>query len=291
PSFLKSRRALVGGAFALVCGAIATTWILLERSLNVFPPSAPVPQSVGEAHLLVLGLLRTQTYYTEMLSRFGWLSAPSPFLTYLLVTMLLGWLVLLALGSGPVRRGAVLLLTIVSVVVIPVLISTGQAHRLGITWQGKDTLPLAVGVPILAALIIANSSLADVRLFRSRSVRLMAIASAVATLVALWGDLRRNAVGDDGPNLFFHAAWQPPLGIAGVLVFALVAVGGLATMFSVLGTPPPLPRSRSRVSYLAPGVASPAGLAALAEAARAAAGPPDPDTEPSTEPDKGADHA
>jgi hypothetical protein len=294
-SFLKSRQAWIAGAFAFACGVIGTAWIVIERSLNVYPSSPPIARSVGEAHLLVLAFLRTPNYYTEMVSRFGWLSAPSPYVTYLVFTMLLGWLVLLALCSGSLRRGAVLVVMIVAVVVIPVLISAAQAHRLGITWQGKDTLPLAVGIPILAAVMIANSSLAEVRLFRSRSVRLAAIASAAATVVALWGDLRRNAVGDNGPNFFFHAAWQPPLGIGGAFIFGLLAIGALATMFSVLGTPPPLPRSRSRVSYLPPGAASPATLATLAGGAEPAdAAGPEATTAATTqfqpaESDKGAD--
>jgi len=299
-SFLRSRRAWAGGAFAVVCGALGTAWIITEHSLNVLPPSSPVPRSVGEGHLLVLAFLRTSGYYSEMLSRFGWLVAPSPYLTYLLFTMLLGWLAFGALGTASARRITVLLATVVAVVVIPVLISAAQAHRLGITWQGKDTLPLAVGVPILAATLIANSSLAEVRVFRTRSVGLVAVTAAIAIVTALWGDLRRNAVGDAGPNLsFLHAAWQPPLGIAGVFIFGLVATGALATMFAVLGTPPPLPRSRSRVSYLAPGTASPAGPASPAspvaldalDALDPTPGSDEPARLQSVESDKGADDA
>jgi len=239
-SLARSRAAWIGGAFAAVCGALATAWILVEHSLNVLAPGAPVPASVGEGRLLVLAFLRTPTYFTEMVSRFGWLVAPSPSVTYIAWAGLLGAVLLLALASGTVRRSIVLVVLVAAVVVIPMLISIGQAHRLGITWQGKDTLPLAVGVPLVAASTMANSALSDVPIFRARFVGVVAATAGVATIVALFGDLRRNAVGDNGANFsFLHAAWQPPLGIGGVLVFGVLATAGLTTVVSVLGVSQP----------------------------------------------------
>jgi hypothetical protein len=196
-----------------------------------------------------------------MVSRFGWLVAPSPDFTYLVWAGLIGLVVLLALATGSPRRCVVLLVLLAAVVVIPVVISVGQAHRLGITWQGKDTLPLAVGVPILAASMLASSTLGSVRIFRSRLVGVAAAAAGLATLVALFGDLRRNAVGDAGPYLsFLHAAWQPPLGIAGVFVFGLAATALLTGLFTVLGIPPAASRTRSRVPRLSAGESSPWAL-------------------------------
>jgi hypothetical protein len=260
-SFLRSRRAWLAGAFLVICGALGTAWIVLEHSLNVLPPSAPEPAKVGGIHLLIDGLLRTSQYFTEMVSRFGWLVAPSPDFTYLVWAGLIGLVVLLALATGSPRRCVVLLVLLAAVVVIPVVISVGQAHRLGITWQGKDTLPLAVGVPILAASMLATSTLGSVRIFRSRLVGVAAAAAGLATLVALFGDLRRNAVGDAGPYLsFLHAAWQPPLGIAGVFVFGLAATALLTGLFTVLGIPPAASRTRSRVPRLSAGESSPWAL-------------------------------
>jgi len=289
-SFLGSRRAWLAGAFMVVCGALGTAWILLEHSLNVLPPSAPEPAKVDGVHLLIDGLLRTTQYFTEMVSRFGWLVAPSPDFTYLVWAGLIGLVVLLALAVGSPRRCIVLLLLLAAVVVIPVIISVGQAHRLGITWQGKDTLPLAVGVPILAASMLANSGLSSVRIFRSRLVGVTAAAAGLAGLVALFGDLRRNAVGDAGPYLsFLHAAWQPPLGITGVFVFGVVATALLTSLFTVLGIPPAGSRSRSRVPRLAPGDASPWALES-AEGERFSRSATTEETVQSAEAGEGVDH-
>jgi hypothetical protein len=235
---VRKREALIGAGFAAVCGAIGTAWILAEHSLNVLPPSAPIKRSVGEAHLLVLAFLRTAGYFTEMVSRFGWLVAPSPSATYLIWAGLLGAVVLLGLSVASARRCAVLGLLVIAVVVIPVLISAGQAHRIGITWQGKDTLPLAVGVPILAAMMFAGP-LSNVRVLRQRFVGMVSSAAGVAAVVAFFGDLRRNAVGDNGADFsFLHAAWQPPLSIPGVLVLEFVAACFLVALFAVLGRQP-----------------------------------------------------
>ena len=204
--FLRSRRAWLAGAFLVICGVLGTAWIVLKHSLNVVPPGAPEPAKVhGIPYLLIDGLLRTPQYFTEMVSRFGWLVAPSPDFTYLVWAGLIGFVVLLAFATGSPRRCVTLVVLLAAVVVIPVVISVGQAHRLGITWQGKDTLPLAVGVPILGASMLANSALASVQIYRSRLVGVAAVAAALATLVALFGDLRRNAVGDAASSLFVSA--------------------------------------------------------------------------------------
>jgi hypothetical protein len=271
-SFVRSRAAWLGGAFAAVCGAFGTAWILVEHALNVLPPSAPVPASVGEGRLLVIAFVRTSTYFTEMVSRFGWLVAPSPTVTYITWAGLLGAVFLLALASGSVRRCIVLLALVAAVIVIPMVISVGQAHRIGITWQGKDTLPLAVGVPLLAASMMASSGLSDVRIFRDRFVGVVAAAAGVATLVALFGNVRRDAVGDNGADLsFLHAAWQPPLGIAGVLVFGLLATGLLTLVLMALGVSWEV-RSRSAPFSPAPAAGASVTLGAPLEAGEAGRG-------------------
>lgn len=247
--FLRSPRAWLAGGFLTVCGAVGTAWILVEHSLNVLPGGVPVPASVSEGHLLVEVFLRTAQHYTEMVSRFGWLNAPSPEVTYLLWAGLIGLLLVLALAAGSLRRCIVLVGLVLGVVVIPMIISASQARRLGITWQGKDTLPLAVGVPILSASMIGGSALSSLRQLSGRIVAVVATSAGLGLLVALWGDLRRNAVGDAGPALsFFGAKWQPPLGIPGTLVFGVVVTGAVTVMFAMLGAAPRSARSRPRTS-------------------------------------------
>ncbi len=257
--FLRLPMVWAAGGFTAVCGALGTAWVLAEHSLNVLPGAVPLPAKLSEGQLLVEEFLRTAQHYTEMVSRFGWLSAPSPDVTYLLWAGLLGLLLVLAFATSSIRPGAVLVLVVLAVVVIPMVVSASQARRLGIIWQGKDTLPFAVGVPILASSMIATSALASFRALTTRLVAVVAASAGVGTLVALWGDLRRNAVGDAGPALsFVGAKWQPPLSISGTFALGLFVTAALVAMLAVLGASPAparsdsLPPARRQGSSLSP---------------------------------------
>ncbi len=244
--FLRLPMVWVAGGFTAVCGAVGTAWVLVEHSLNVLPGATRLPPKISEGHLLVEELLRAAQLYTEMVSRFGWLSAPSPEVTYLLWAGLLGLLMVLAFATNSVRSCTMLVLVVIAVVAIPMVISASQARRLGIIWQGKDTLPFAVGVPLLASSMLSTSVLASSRSLTTRLVGVVAASAGLGTLVALWGDLRRNAVGDAGPALsFFGARWQPPLSIAGTLALGLFVTTVLVTMLAVLGASPAQTRSIS----------------------------------------------
>jgi hypothetical protein len=97
-------------------------------------------------------------------------------------------------------------------VVVPVTLESavyGDAG--GPAWQGRYGLPLAVGVPIVAAMAIASSErgrqMAEPRLFVCAGVMLV-----VAHILAFAQNLRRYTVGYDGEIQYWrHAEWSPPL--------------------------------------------------------------------------------
>jgi hypothetical protein len=79
---------------------------------------------------------------------------------------------------------------------------------MGIFWQGRYTMPFAVGVVIMAGFAIAESEQGASLL--QRLIRPVAGALVIATLVAYLQYCRRFAVGFSGPILFFQSArWQP----------------------------------------------------------------------------------
>jgi hypothetical protein len=123
-----------------------------------------------------------------------------------------GFLVLVALAWARRRQVAALLVIIAATVVVPVALETavyGDAG--GPAWQGRYGLPLAVGVPIVAAMAIASSErgrqLAEPRLFIGAGVMLVA-----AHILAFAQNLRRYTVGADGEIQYWrHPEWSPPL--------------------------------------------------------------------------------
>jgi predicted membrane protein DUF2142 len=150
--------------------------------------------------------------YKQMIGYFGWLDTPSPALTYVLWTAGLGFLVLVALAWARRRQVTALLVVLAATLVVPVTLESavyGDAG--GPAWQGRYGLPLAVGVPIVAAMAITSSGrgrqLAEPRLFIGAGVMLV-----VAHVLAFAQNLRRYTVGADGEIQYWrHAEWSPPL--------------------------------------------------------------------------------
>jgi Mn2+/Fe2+ NRAMP family transporter len=81
----------------------------------------------------------------------------------------------------------------------------------GAFWQGSYTLPLAVGMPILAAFALAATERGR-ELVGSRFVLVVGLVVSFAQLLAFAQNLRRYTVGIKGPIAYFqHAQWNPPL--------------------------------------------------------------------------------
>jgi hypothetical protein len=188
------------------------------------------PRGLGYLSALEHSLRLTPKYVREMLGVFGWRTTPSPSVVYWAFVVVLVLLVGLALVRSS-RPAAAVLLGVVGVsLVLPPVLEAANAHDKGFGWQGRYGLPIAVGVPIVAALVLGASR----RLGRRATARLAATVVTVvaaAQAVAFYWALRRYAVGSQGPLFFFgHRGWAPPLP-SGLLVAAVVV---LAAALAVL---------------------------------------------------------
>ena len=163
----------------------------------------------------------------EMIGVFGWLETRAPGVTYLVWLLALGAILALALALASARFVWALLAATAATVVIPVVVEAAGAHEAGFIWQGRYSLPLAVGVPIIAGVGVGSSETAR-RLGRRLALVLVA-GLAVAQILAFAQAIRRYAVGARGPLwIFGHEQWSPP-GTAPVLIvgFALAIAVGL----------------------------------------------------------------
>ena len=106
------------------------------------------------------------------------------------------------------------------VVVVPVVISYVQAHRLGVIWQARYIMPMpSVGLPLTCVALIEDT--ASFRL----SVRLGTLVCGILGIgqfAAFAENLRRYTVGVSGSLNFFHSTWQPPLGAFPLTVLAFL---------------------------------------------------------------------
>ncbi len=243
------------GPMLSACGALAMLWIVREHSLDLTPSTAQVSQPETVSHLVPVIFAHTSSWLEQMVGVFGWLDTTSPGFTYALWGVVVGVLVLFAWiraarGVSEAREALAVAVLVLAVIVLPVGIVYSQVHRLGIVWQGRDVMPLAVGVPILAAAVVGGDSA-----LRRWHGRLTAWAAApacaalgAAGLAAFFEALRRYAVGVDGPIDFLSGTWHPPVGSAAALAAALVSTAAL-----VLGVAFGITRARSSISCVPPG--------------------------------------
>jgi hypothetical protein len=229
---LGGRRAVVGlsrssvirwsiGPF-VACGIFAVAWIVTQHSLDLLPAGTPVPAHETRSHLLASVFGHTGAWIQQLIGVFGWLDTNSPLLTYLVWFAVFGFVIGLAFACAKVRQVGVLVLLSLAVLVIPVAIAYSQSHRLGVTWQGRDILPLAVGLPLMAVTLFEQSGV--VGPWRPRVATILCAAMGVADVAAFLEALRRYTVGVTGPLDFLKGAWHPPLGSLTVALGCCVSV-------------------------------------------------------------------
>jgi hypothetical protein len=229
---LRSTAARVWGAIVGACVVAQLAWIAFAQGLNLSVPFDFKPTlSTDELWRQTVG--RMGQFYFEMLGDLGWLDTKLPGLSYLLLTAALGTVVLLAVGIGTRRYVVAMFVVIATTVVTPILLEVWQYHDYGLYWQGRYTLPIAVGVPLLAVLALQSDP--GKRTF-SRGWFVPAVGGmlVVAHVVAFYQALRRWSVGANGAVLY----WLDPKWTSIVPQFLLIlayAIAYIALIVWLLG--------------------------------------------------------
>jgi Predicted membrane protein (DUF2142) len=193
---------------AVVAGCVAAQllWIVLADGLDLSVPIGFEP-TLSNTDLVRETVGRAGNFYLEMLGNLGWLDTTLPGLTYLLLTAALGALVLLAVAVGTRPYVIAMFAAMAITVVTPILLEAWQYRTYGLYWQGRYTLPIAVGVPLLA--VFALQSETGRRVFlRGWFVPALGGMLVVAHVLAFYQALRRWSVGANGPVFYWlHPDW------------------------------------------------------------------------------------
>ena len=214
-----SRAARWWGAAIVAATLLQSLWIVVVRPLDPSLGDSEGIRGLGHGTALRTSFGETLNRLREMVGWFGWLDAPSPGVTYALWLFAFTILVGVALVAWRRRFLVVALAVAVVTIATPLGLETIQARRIGFFWQGRYSMPLALGVPVLLALSLAidrgdEADAAD-GVWRShgidRLVGSITIAVVVAHVAAYGQALRRSTVGYDGPlDFLLHPVWSPP---------------------------------------------------------------------------------
>ncbi|MFN2608176.1 MAG: DUF2142 domain-containing protein [Acidimicrobiales bacterium] len=203
-----------------VVTAATVVWVVLRHSLVGI-------NGAGQGHGLKSDLLtssgRFTGLYREMIGQLGWLDTPPPALLLFAWTAALGGLGLLAVTAAA-RRGLLALAAVtVLTFAVPVVLEAARARTSGFPWQGRYTLPLAAGVPVLAGWLVDTGAPAVAALVRRAARALIWVACGGEVVAHVWST-RRYVTGFDGSVFYlFRSGWHPPVP-AWVLLVAFVAV-------------------------------------------------------------------
>ena len=221
----RSGWARLWAGLVVASSLVQVGWDVIAKPLEV-KRSGNAPSNIELSEILRTTIGRTFPRYREMIGSFGWLDAPSPALTWVPWTVLIGLLVLGAVVWSSRRHIAVLLGLVAATIFVPVAIESATFTDAGtLTWQGRYTLPLAVGIPILAAAVLSMTGRGR-QLTTPRLVLAVGAVLSGAQIIAFAQNLRRYMVGYNGDLAFWvRPEWSPPLPALLLLAaFAAVAV-------------------------------------------------------------------
>jgi uncharacterized membrane protein len=227
---MRWRATIAWAAAVAIATLVSVAWTVQVHVLEI--GHLPVPAHLQLPDRIETSVLRVPGLAREMVGVFGWLDTSSPEVTYVFWAAGVGALVLLGMAGSAGLARAALVGAIVLTIVVPIATEVPGANTYGFAWQGRYTLPLAVGVPILGALAAAvGGSLAPqagIRLTASLAVLL-----SLAHFFAFWWMLLRYQVGAGHSLNPLQGSWHPPGGSLLVLVaygVGLLSWGVLASI-------------------------------------------------------------
>lgn len=261
-------RARGGAALVVVAAGVHLWWLLWARPLAAVDPERTIETDLGGR--ISGAFWRSIDYPRDMVGNAGWLDTPAPrWVAWLWLAMLVVLLVFGLLAASARQRLAIVAV-LAATVVVPVALDAMQAPRTGFIWQGRYTIPVAVGVPLLCGWALATARRPLPPVVGRWLAPLLAVGFVAAHVGMFYTALRRYAVGSEGPMRFLAAdlPWVPPLGNLG----SLAAYGVVMTVLAgwlVVGAP-----RRAGVPSGPSASVPPPQRAATATVGSAAGGPP-----------------
>jgi hypothetical protein len=217
---LRSRHGLVVVGVTAAAVAEAGWWLLHSGMLSV-----ELQAVNGEHETAIKSTVGAVAgYYQQMIGAFGWLDAGVASVpVYCWVFLGLGALMLaLGVGSAPERRAAVVVLGLSWL--LPVTAQYGEWKTNGLVWQGRYSLPLVAGLPILAMLAVERGGRLRIR-EQHRMSRILAAVMIVGQCAGYYWAMRRFTVSQDGSLWYLsHPTWRPYTASPTLLLVAFVLV-------------------------------------------------------------------
>jgi len=233
------------GAVLGVVIVVSAAYVSAAHSFDAFIPNSwPKPPSAGD--LARAGIDKMPEHTRQLIGIMGYNDNPLPSWLIASWVVLTLALVVAALVVGRWRERLALGAVTAFAALSPVVMALMSGRRYGLIWQGRYTLPLAIGVPLLASWVLGRRVPRHSRMVAGLGVAIVVFAGA-GQFVAHLQSMTRYVLGL--PHGLFQylsgGPWRPPLLSPGLLfVVALIISVAYSAFFIVLLAPP----TRSRAS-------------------------------------------
>jgi hypothetical protein len=229
----RSNWARLWAALIVASSLAQAAWSVIVKPLDVSRSGKPLIHA-DAPEIVRTSLGATFFRYREMIGNFGWLDTMSPAITWALWTAVLTFLFFAAVFWVTRRQMAVLLALLLTAIVVPVVIESLEYSDAPYAWQGRYTLPIAVGLPILAGVALASTERGR-QLMTGRLVVTIGVLLGIAHFFAFAQNLRRYTIGYDGEIQFWkRAQWSPPLSPLLLAILYAIAIGVFVAWLLVL---------------------------------------------------------
>jgi hypothetical protein len=162
-----------------------------------------------------LSTKNTIAYYNQDIAVFDWNDYEAPRWVSLVWTgFIVGVLAWAFKLQSKFERLVGLVLVVLSFL-IPVFFNALEGQKFGPWWQGRYGLPYCIGVVIFYAVFVDRYKFKKFNITHFINRYLFEVGFVILSLLVifcLYWDVRRNAVGTNGPlNIFFNTPWHGPL--------------------------------------------------------------------------------
>jgi hypothetical protein len=172
-------------------------------------------------------------YFKQSIGVLGWLDTTLPFFVYVALTVAIGIVIVIHLRTATTRGVVALAALTVAWLAVPLVINGFTNTRAGLSFQGRYSLALFVGLAFLP-MWNRRDPIRWHRLPQQGLIAAAVLLVIVGEVGAFWQMLRRFAVGADGKILLTgDLSWQPsvaPMLLIGINELAMVALGACALM-------------------------------------------------------------
>jgi Predicted membrane protein (DUF2142) len=226
---VRDRRGQIAAAAVALASLSTLVWVTAFGTLDQTPGGGVTNAPL--LHNVRLSAGKIPVEVDQMIGVFGWLDTGAATVSVYAWLFGVATLLLVGLASSGRREAAVLIAIVVAVVALPVALEAPRAATQGFPWQGRYTLPLAVGLPILSSLQVDRARLLPGRMVRSLSATLLALFVAGQLYAHFWSTRRYTAGVKGTLNWLTADGWHPAVPVwllfAGFVVTLALTAGWL----------------------------------------------------------------